>query len=308
MPCEVRCDSALGYFAEQRAAPPEVTRRTAAFLASLANAPVSGQVVAWVHNPGLARNLLVTREWARQAGQPRWRVVFHHHDWWFDNRWARWPDLREAGISSPDEVADALFTDAPDLRHAAINGADAAELQRSFAGRAALLPNPVDDAPPATTARVRAARRWLADQAGIRGPMWLLPCRLLRRKNVAEALLVMRALAPDAVLATTGAVSSRDEEPYATALREEARRQGWPLRLSVLAGASGRAPEVRDLMGAASVVPSCRSGRWWIFAPLSVAAVARPPGCTATSRAIIGCSPCGTPGPRTKSGESRPTS
>jgi hypothetical protein len=106
--------------------------------------------------------------------------------------------------------------------------------------------------------------------------VWLLPCRLLRRKNVAEACLLTRWLRPEAWLVTTGGVSSADEQAYATRLEEAARAGGWRLRLSMLAGAEGAKPSVPELLVAseAVVLTSVQEGFGLPF--LEAAAAGRP--------------------------------
>jgi len=84
--------------------------------------------------------------------------------------------------------------------------------------------------------------------------VWILPCRLLRRKNVAEALLLTRWLRPEAWLVTTGGVSSTDERPYYDRLAAAARSHGLPLRLAVLAGDETRKPSVAELLAASEAV------------------------------------------------------
>jgi hypothetical protein len=85
-------------------------------------------------------------------------------------------------------------------------------------------------------------------------PVWLLPCRLLRRKNIAEALLLTRWLRPEAWLVTTGGPSSPEEQPYADALAAAAQAQGWRLRLGILRGDESLKPSVPELLAASEAV------------------------------------------------------
>ncbi|OYV85625.1 MAG: hypothetical protein B7Z73_13210, partial [Planctomycetia bacterium 21-64-5] len=59
---------------------------------------------------------------------------------------------------------------------------------------------PDRDCPAINVSWYAAARycRWLSEQLGDDAPVWLMPCRLLRRKNLAEALLLARWLRPEA--------------------------------------------------------------------------------------------------------------
>jgi hypothetical protein len=81
-----------------------------------------------------------------------------------------------------------------------------------------------------------------------------MPCRLLRRKNIGEALLLTRWLRPEAWLITTAGVTSPDEQPYSDRLRRAAARHGWPLRMSLLDRTGAEAPGIADLLGASEAV------------------------------------------------------
>jgi glycosyltransferase involved in cell wall biosynthesis len=247
-------DPALGYLAERTSTPAVIRTEARQAIVSVLTQLDPQAAAVWLHNPGLGRNLPATREWTLACARRRIPLVFHHHDWWFDNRWQRWPELRRSGGTSLRTVAQQLLPDAPNIRHAAINQADAAPLRRFFPGRAAWLPNPAAPGTRPGADRIGAARRWLSERTGHTDPFWLLPCRLLRRKNIAEALLLARWIQPGARLVTTGGVSSADEQPYAAALAEAARRHGWPLDLSVLHAASASAPGVPDLLAASDTV------------------------------------------------------
>src|SRR5258706_9845437 len=85
-------------------------------------------------------------------------------------------------------------------------------------------------------------------------PVWILPCRMLRRKNVAEALLLTRWLRPEALLVTTGGASSADEQSYFDQIASAARRHGWPLRLGILQGDETHKPTVAELLAASEAV------------------------------------------------------
>src|SRR5213078_693955 len=111
------------------------------------------------------------------------------------------------------------------------------------------VPNLTERARDPEPARVRKARGWLQEQLNERGaPVWIVPCRLLRRKNIAEALLLARWLRPEAWLVTTGDVSSKEEARYADKLRAATRKHRWRLRLSLLAGGEAQKPTVAELV------------------------------------------------------------
>jgi len=77
---------------------------------------------------------------------------------------------------------------------------------------------------------------------------------LLRRKNVAEALLLARWLRPEAWLITTGGASSDDQRIYFQRLQEAAERNRWRLRLGLLQGNEPDQPGVAELLSSSEVV------------------------------------------------------
>jgi len=254
VPATCAIEPALGYLSEQRAHPRTVARRIHAHFQRLLADATPGNCIAWAHNLGLGRNLLLARELVRVCQGRSLPLVAHHHDWWFENRWVRWSEMRRAGFRSTAEVAGTIFSASPNVRHVAINQADARLLQRHFPQQAAWLPNLTEPGRPPSAARVRFARAWLRRQLGADAPVWLLPCRVLRRKNVAEALLLVRWLRPEAWLVTTAGVSSADEQDYADQLAKAAQRQRWPLRLGVLRGDDAGQPSVAECFAASEAV------------------------------------------------------
>jgi hypothetical protein len=106
--------------------------------------------------------------------------------------------------------------------------------------------------------------------------VWLLPCRLLRRKNIGEALLLARWLRPGAWVITTGGPSSKDEHPYERKLRAAAEAEGWRLKLGALASAGGEAPSVRELLEASEVVLMTSIQEGFGLPYLEAAGAARP--------------------------------
>jgi glycosyltransferase involved in cell wall biosynthesis len=252
VPVEVAVVPAFRYFSEQRATPGTVAKHIRQALHRLLGA---GQPVVWIHNPAVGRNLLLGRELARACAEHEVPLLAHHHDWWFDNRWQRWPEIRRSGITTLAAAAAAAFPPAGQAVHLAINQADAAALARHCGRRAAWLPNLTDPEAAPSPARTRAAGRWLRDRCGIGpDPVWLVPCRTLRRKNLAEALLLTRWLRPAAWLLVTGAASSADELPYRRALARAAHRHHWRMRLGILAGSGTRQPTIAELLATAETV------------------------------------------------------
>ena len=243
---------AFGYFSEQKKSPAKIRTELATALTKLLADP---DCLVWAHNLGIGRNLLLTRELTRACTARGITLISHHHDWWFDNRWLRWPEIRRSGFPSLAAVAKTIFPSAPTVRHAAINHEEAALLARHLPKTSAWLPNLATRDETPRPPRVRFARQWLQQQLGTRtAPVWILPCRLLRRKNVAEALLLTRWLRPDAWFVTTGGASSADELAYFEKLNRAAQQNHWRLRLGILQGNEVAKPTVPELLAASEAV------------------------------------------------------
>ncbi len=213
------------------------------------------EALVWFHNPGVGRNLPLAQCVQRAGTVHSLSLVMHQHDWWFDNRWSRWPEFEATGFSTLAATASALLSGNRSVHQVAINQSDTAILRRHLGNRAAWLPNLLASHVPPAEDAVENARQWLQQRTGGSDhPVWILPCRLLRRKNVAEALLLTRWLRAGAWLVTTGGVSSADEQAYARKLNAAAAEHRWPLRLSVLAGDESKMPKVNELVAASEAV------------------------------------------------------
>ena len=252
IPVTTRIHRALLYVAEQRVSSVRIGSELRAFFQGLFSAPTW---IVWAHNQGLGRNLLLTQELTLACRMSGVRLVLHQHDWWFDNRWSRWAEMRKHSFRTLDRVAETLFPADPNIGHVAINGADAKVLKRHLGSRAHWIPNPAPVGVPVAERGVEQARRWLEKQTRHSGPFWIMPCRLLRRKNIAEALLLTRWLQSEARLITTGGVTSAEEESYALRLAAAAKEQKWPLTLQVLSKQeSSSVPDIADVIRAAEVL------------------------------------------------------
>lgn len=228
----------------------------------------------WLHNPSLARNVPLVEALNAEAVTRGIPQIYHHHDFWFDNRWARWPELRACGYRSLDAVARVIFPPAP--VHIAINRLDLEQLASGSGLRAEWLPNPAATEARPSQNQIRLAQRWLANLIGRKTPAWVFPTRLLRRKNMAEAVLLTRWLRPDAWLITTAAVSSEDEAAYARKLIHAARKNQWKVHFGALAGSSNRTPSVSALMAAAEAVVLTSVQEGFGLPYLEATAVGRP--------------------------------
>ena len=253
-PVEFFVEPAFNYVSEQERPADQISRRIRNALRSILSGN-SSDCLVWAHNLGVGRNLLLARELGRACLEHDIPLIAHHHDWWFDNRWFRWSEARRCGFRELRAVAETVFPPIPNSRHVAINQADVRVLRRHLRkGSACWLPNLADPAPRPSEARAGMARDWLHRRFGDDAPVWLVPCRLLRRKNIAEALLLTRWLRPEAWLATTAGVSSNDEQAYARTLDAAAHRHGWRLRLGILSGGETGNPGVNELLAASEAV------------------------------------------------------
>lgn len=211
-PPRVWIEPAFGYFSEMPAGDPEEIRR--AIRSTLASLPEDGTAI-WLHNPAVGRNLLVADEIRRFSSTTGVPVLAHQHDFWYDGRWARWREFEQAGLDDLDAVADAVFLTGANAVHAVLNSRDGARLA---AGGLApqLLPNPVPRTPVGDS-RSNVAE-WMNSVSGGRRPFWIYPTRILRRKNLLEAVLLAQWLNPGGTLFIPGRASSADEEAYERSL------------------------------------------------------------------------------------------
>ncbi len=216
---------------------------------------VGDDCIVWAHNLGIGRNLLLSAALADACTARRIRLLAHHHDWWFDNRWRHWPEMKKSGARSVWNVAGIVFPTNPEVHHIAINQSDTRVLKRYAPEAITWLPNLAERNQKADATQVRRAQKWVGDRLGDKKtPIWLIPARLLRRKNVAEAILLARWLRPEGWLLTTGGVSSAEEFTYAETLERAIRKHGWQVKLGVLQSADANGPGVGELLALSEVV------------------------------------------------------
>ena len=275
-PVKVFVHPAFGYASELSLDAATLRRRLAAAITQLLGQAAPDDCLVWAHNLALGRNLPLASQLASACHARSIPLIAHHHDWWFDNRWHHFAAARDPALRGLEALAKVTLPASPSIAHIAINRADAAVLQKSFHRLSGWLPNPVEREPLPSANRVQAARAWLSRQLGDTAPVWLLPCRLLRRKNVAEALLLTRWLRPEAWLVTTAGVSSADEQPYADALAAAAKAHGWRLRLGILHGNENQKPTVPELLSASEAVLLTLIQEGFGLSNLEAAAARRP--------------------------------
>ena len=128
-----------------------------------------------------------------------------------------------------------------------------AVLSKHLGSQAKYLPNLSERGGRPSRTRIRAARDWLKSHLGDDRPIWIFPTRFLRRKNLAEAVLLARWLRPEGWFVTTAGVSSREEQNYAQRLESMALREKWKTRFRVL-DSNNSAPPIEDVVMASEVM------------------------------------------------------
>lgn len=204
-----------------------------------------------LENPAVGRHPLIGRALADACATTGSRLLCHHHDTFVDGRWERWPEWQACGIRSLDEALAHAIPDGPHITHLAVTARDTAWMGRFRPTH--FCPNPVDVHAHPTDSERAQARAWLAAATRTQGPVWLCPTRLLRRKNLAESILLARLLAPQTIVATTGGISSPSEARYAAALADVPGPGGRALHAGLLATAESTrrpAPAMAALMAA----------------------------------------------------------
>jgi hypothetical protein len=216
-----------------------------------------------VENPAVGRHPFIARALADACASTGTRLVCRHHDFFFDGRWERWPEWIACGTRTLDAaIADAL-PDGAHVVHLAVSERDTNWLRKWRP--AGFCPNTVVDRARPTAGEIEQARHWLRQATAGAPAIWLCPTRVLRRKNLAEALLLAALWSASATVATTGDVSSPAEAAYARALTTGQTFGTGPLHAGLLARAERSqtpAPSVTALMAASDqiAVPSLYEG------------------------------------------------
>jgi glycosyltransferase involved in cell wall biosynthesis len=252
-PVHFFCEPAFRYLSEQRSSPEVIRGKVRSALDKLAQTFAPAETLFWAQNLGLGRNLILSDELAKFSARSGLALLSHHHDLWFENRWARWSEMRTCGFRSLAAVARASFAAKARVCHVTINKLDHAVLSRHLGAQAKYLPNLSERGGRPSRARICAARDWLKSHLGDDCPIWIFPTRFLRRKNLAEAVLLARWLRPEGWFVTTAGVSSREEQNYAQRLESMALREKWKTRFRVL-DSKNSAPPIEDVVMASEVM------------------------------------------------------
>jgi glycosyl transferase family 1 len=246
-------EPAFRYLSEQRSSPEVIRGKVRSALEKLAETFSPAETLFWAQNLALARNLILSDEIAKFSARSGLALLSHHHDLWFENRWARWTEMRTCGFRSLAAVARASFAANARVCHVTINKLDYAVLSKHLGSEAKCLPNLSERGGRPSRTRVRTAGDWLKSHLGDDCPVWIFPTRFLRRKNLAEAVLLTRWLRPEGWFVTTAGVSSREEQHYAQRLENMALRGKWKARFRVL-DSNNSAPPIEDVVMASEVM------------------------------------------------------
>jgi hypothetical protein len=195
-----------------------------------------GTSLFWAHNPTLGKNPLVTAGLmiagqGQTARASECRFLYHIHDFPECGRLWNIKNLRRCwgGGGLQD-----FYPVSGNFGFGVLNKADAEKL--ALAGipdeRIFLLPNAVTSGRAEKGRAREAILPALQDYARQHGyrfepdrPWWTLPVRLIRRKNVVEALLLAAIAAEPPQLLVTLDANSEPERPYAEAVKELFKRQ-----------------------------------------------------------------------------------
>lgn len=225
--------------------------------------------VFWIHNVTLGKNPLVTASWYRAAeksfkeGLPC-AFLYHIHDFAECGRLENLMMLKRCWKSGG---LDDFYPPFPNVSYAVLNKSDAKRLKEAGipSERVFWIPNAVFVPPERPKLKGEVRKKIgaeLNNYARSKGyfhlegsPYFLMPVRLIRRKNALEGILLSLLYdeSPRNVLITLDATSSQ-ERPYAEAVKDLVRT----LRLPVIIGFGdelvGRVFPFEDLFGMAECI------------------------------------------------------
>lgn len=151
---------------------------------------IGPNALVWSHNLSVGRHFGMLVDLPAACAEIGAQLLLHHHDWWFDNRWER--------VNKTDftRLARLTFPRGANVRHAVLTRREHRPLAPFLP--TVWLPNPVAIEP-------RISRP---------ASPWFMPCRVLRRKNILEALLLRNWISPRSPLRVMGQASSPVEHAY----------------------------------------------------------------------------------------------
>ncbi len=198
-----------------------------------------GNTIYWVHNPSLGKNPALTRaliiacERSDKEKQPYY-FLYHVHDF---------PECGRPGNLSylmncyKGGGLDRLYPDTENVSFICINSSDRELLINCGVpeGRVFFLPNAINVNTEVREtndrSKIVSALKGYADRQGYifkpEMPWWLMPIRLIRRKNALEAFF-LRLLDGDVQILITLDANSDPEYPYANAVKDAIRREAAP--------------------------------------------------------------------------------
>lgn len=263
---QVTVDPALDYRDQpwpDRTSFTTATDRVGTRLLALADGPS----LFWIHNAPLGKNPLVTESWKRAAEialarRLPHRFLYQVHDFAECGRLQNLARLRrcwqDGGIQDP-------YPTCGNLAYAVLNSADQDRLARAGVPTERLfrIPNVIN--PPSADHRAAPSKRDLTDslrpfaeQHGYsfhpERPWWLLPIRLIRRKNVLEAVLLSLLVDHPPQLLLTLDANSRQERPYAETVKTLVKQNRLPLVIGFGLDLVGSAFTLAQLFAASDTV------------------------------------------------------
>ena len=228
---------------------------------------VSGASLFWAHNPTLGKNALVTAGLmtaAQQAvvrGVPH-QFVYHIHDF---AECGRFWNLNHLHKCWGDGGLEDFYPVSKNVSYGVLNKADSERLAQAGIPRESIfiLPNAVPFVRTETRKTKEAIGKDLQSHAREKGyqfecerPWWTLPIRLIRRKNVVEALLLAAMAEDSPQLLITLDANSEPERPYAEAVKELFRKEKHAAVVGFGHELVGSAFSLDDLLLASDVVVS----------------------------------------------------
>ena len=228
---------------------------------------VRGDSLFWAHNPTLGKNGLVTAALMKAAQQAVVRgmahqFLYHIHDF---AECGRLRNLNHLRTSWGDGGLEDFYPPFENVSYAVLNQADSRRLAQAGIPeeRVFVLPNAVPFARTEKGKSKESIGKDLQIYAQTRHyrfeygrPWWTLPIRLIRRKNVVEALFLAAMAEDSPQLLITLDANSEPERPYAEAVKELFRKEKHAAVVGFGHELVGSAFSFDDLLLASDVVVS----------------------------------------------------